>query len=753
MTCASCSALLQKKLDGSAGVISASVNLLSETFFVEFDSAIISEQDIFNAVHKLGFKARVLSENLSKQSAEIESQKTKADTLRGIWLRFLISTAFVTPLFIISMGPMMVELFGGSLPSSINPHSHPAANALIQLFLTIPIVAVNWTIYVRGTRAIINRSPNMDSLIAKGTAAAFIYSLYLTFANVFLSGHYEPYFEVTGVILTLIVLGKYFEIVTKGKTGEAIKKLIGLSPKTATVIRDTLHLQVAIEDIVVGDTLFVRPGEKFAVDGIVLSGDTSVDESMLTGESMPVSKTVGDTIIGASINNNGSITYKATKVGADTALSQIIKLVEDAQNSKPPIAKLVDKICERFVPAVIVLAILSGLAWWVFSDYGLWFAARIFITILVIACPCALGLATPTSIMVGTGLGATKGILIKSGSALELAAGAAVVALDKTGTITEGKPNLTDIIVAGDSGLTETELLEIAASVERKSEHPLAKAIVNYAIAQQITFTEPSTFKAITGKGVIAEVNSQSVIIGNVALLSENDIDTGALKDAAESLSQAGKTPMYIALGARLVGIIAVADTIKPTSQNAIDTLHAMKIKTVMLTGDNKKTAKAIALQAGITNVYAEVLPHQKEEHIKRLQGGQAGLKGKQIAGGKTIMVGDGINDAPALTRADVGIAIGSGTDVAIESANIVIMRGDLNSIPQAIKLSKHTMRNIKFNLFWAFIYNLLCIPIAMGVLYLFGGPLLNPMIAAGAMALSSVSVVLNALRLKNVKF
>jgi len=748
MSCAGCAKGIEKAAGKLEGVMEASVNFAAERLRVTYKPETISVMEVLKAIEKAGFKA------LEEEPPDVEAIR-KARETQDIWRRFVVSVVFTLPVFLIAMVPMALEALGLMVPHHLlgyeaaqgylimfNPMHYPAANALIQMMLVIPVIIVNRKIYARGLKAMARRSPNMDSLIAKGTAAAFAYSLYLTWLNVFSGGMYEPYYEITGVILTLIVLGKFFEARTKGKTGEAIKKLMGLAPKTAKLVRGGQETEVYIDEVVVGDTIVVRPGEKMPVDGLVIDGETAVDESMLTGESMPVSKTVGDNIVGASINKTGSIKYKATKVGKDTALSQIIKLVEDAQGSKPPIAALADLVCEKFVPAVIVIAVLSGLYWFFLGGEpeALWFAMRIFITILVIACPCALGLATPTSIMVGTGKGAENGILIKGGEYLEMAHKVKTVVLDKTGTVTEGRPQVTDIVAGG--GFSAGDLLALAASAEKKSEHPLGEAIVNKGIEENIAFAEPTHFNSITGQGISAEFGGRELLIGNSRLMDENNIDMAAYAADSDRLAEEGKTPMYVAMDGKLEGIIAVADIIKPTSPKAVEGLKKMGIDVVMITGDNRRTALAVAKQAGIAKVLSEVLPQDKAEHLRKLQKG----------GRKVAMVGDGINDAPALAQADIGIAIGTGTDVAIESANIVLMRGDLTGVSSAIRLSRKTMNNIRQNLFWAFVYNVMGIPIAMGVWYAFGGPLLNPMMAAIAMGASSVSVLANALRLKRVK-
>jgi Cu+-exporting ATPase len=582
----------------------------------------------------------------------------------------------------------------------------------------------------------------MDSLIAIGTGAAVLYGIFALIQILRGDASYamDLYFESAAVILTLITLGKYFETVSKGKTSEAIKKLMGLAPKTATVLRNDREIEIPIDEVKVGDIIVVKPGEKIPVDGVVISGITSVDESMLTGESIPVEKHPGDNVTGASINKNGSVQYKATRVGKDTTLAQIIKLVEDAQGSKAPIAKLADIISGYFVPIVIILSILSGLAWYFIGGESAVFALTIFISVLVIACPCALGLATPTAIMVGTGKGAENGVLIKSGEALETAHMIDTVVFDKTGTITEGKPKVTDIYSV--DNITEEELLMISASAEKGSEHPLGEAIVEYAESKGIQIKKASDFKAIPGHGIEVTIDDKNILLGNRKLMTERKIPLNNMEDISDKFANEGKTPMYIAIDSKPAGIIAVADTVKDSSKKAIERLHNMGITVAMVTGDNTRTAQAIANQVGIDRVLSEVLPEDKANEIKKLQS-----EGIRVA-----MVGDGINDAPALAQADLGIAIGSGTDVAMESADIVLMRSDLMDVPTAIKLSRSTIRNIKQNLFWAFAYNTIGIPIAMGVLHIFGGPLLNPMIAGAAMSLSSVSVVTNALRLKRFK-
>jgi Cu+-exporting ATPase len=581
----------------------------------------------------------------------------------------------------------------------------------------------------------------MDSLVAIGTTAAVIFSIYNTFriANGSFGSVESLYYETAGVIIALLLLGKSLEAVSKGKTSEAIKKLMGLAPKTAIVLQDGKEIEVPIDEVEIGDVIIVKPGEKIPVDGIVLEGNTSIDEAMLTGESMPVDKKVGDKVYAASINKNGMIKFKAMKVGSDTALAQIIKLVEDAQGSKAPIAKMADIVSGYFVPIVVSIAIIAFLAWFL-TGHALAFSLTIFISVIVIACPCALGLATPTAIMVGTGKGAENGILIKGGEALESTHKINTIVLDKTGTITEGKPEVTDIIPV--AGITSNELLQFAASGEKGSEHPLGEAIVRGAEKEKLEFLKAEQFEAIPGHGIEVTLSGRKVLIGNKKLMDARNISLKELNDTSDRLAGEGKTPMYVAMDNRLAGIIAVADVVKESSAKAIKKLRSMGIEVAMITGDNLKTADAIAKQVGIDRVLAEVLPQDKASEVKKLQ----------AEGRKVCMVGDGINDAPALVQADIGMAIGSGTDVAMESADIVLMRSDLMDVPTAIQLSKSTIRNIKQNLFWAFGYNVAGIPIAAGVLYLLGGPLLNPIFAAMAMAFSSVSVVSNALRLKRFK-
>ena len=730
MTCSACASRVERVTRKLEGVKDASVNFATEKLTVTVEKNKISYEKLKTTIDKAGY--RLVEEiNLKTETKEVSES-------RRLFNRFIISLVFTVPLLIISMGHMI----GMPLLSIINPKINPLNFALVQFVLTLIVMITGYKFYKIGIKNLFKLAPNMDSLISVSTLAAFIYGIFAIYKIIIGDNPHDYamhlYFESIATILTLITLGKYLEAVSKGKTSEAIKKLMGLAPKVATVIRDNKEMQVSIEDVEISDIVIVKPGEKIPVDGEVIEGITSVDESMLTGESIPVEKVTGSTVIGASINKNGFIKYKATKVGQDTALAQIIKLVEDAQGSKAPIAKIADVMSAYFVPVVISLAIISSVSWLIAGESFI-FSLTIFISVLVIACPCALGLATPTAIMVGTGKGAENGILIKGGEALETTHKIDTIVFDKTGTITEGKPKVTDIIT---NSISEEELLILAASSEKGSEHPLGEAILNEGRNKNLKLKKIDKFNAIAGQGIDVVIENKNILLGNRKLMIDQNIDITIFNDKVEDLSNQGKTPMYIAINKEIKGIIAVADVVKVSSKKAIETLHKMGIKTVMITGDNENTAKAIAKEVGIDNVLAEVLPEDKAKSIKKLQD-----KNKKVA-----MVGDGINDAPALAKADIGIAIGSGSDVAIESADIVLIRSDLMDVSNAIKLSKATIRNIKQNLFWAFAYNVLGIPVAMGVLHIFGGPLLNPMIAAAAMSLSSISVLLNALRLKNFK-
>ena len=729
MSCSACANRVERITKKIDGVESANVNFATEKLTVRVDAEKVRYSDIKLAVDKAGFK-------LIKEEDQIKEVSKKKDESKILLNRFIFSLIFTVPLLIISMGHMV----GMPLPSIIDPMKNPLNFALVQLVLTIPVMVAGYKFYKIGYKNLFKLSPNMDSLIAIGTSAAVAYGLFAIYKILNGETHYAMhlYFESAVVILTLITLGKYLEAVSKGKTSEAIKKLMGLAPKTATIIKNGKEVSIPIEEVIVGDIILVKPGEKLPVDGEIIEGSTSIDESMLTGESIPVEKNIGSTVIGASINKAGFIKYKATKVGKDTALAQIVKLVEEAQGTKAPIAKMADIIAAYFVPTVMALAIIAAVGWLIAGESTV-FALTIFISVLVIACPCALGLATPTAIMVGTGKGAENGVLIKGGEALETTYKIDTIVFDKTGTITEGKPKVTDIIC---QGIKEEEVLALAASAEKGSEHPLGEAIVKEAEHKNLELKKIEDFKAVPGHGIEVTIEGKDILLGNKKLMIENNINIESLHVESDRLATEGKTPMYIAINNKLSGIIAVADTVKENSKAAIEELKKMNVNVAMITGDNKKTAEAIAKSVGIDIVLAEVLPEDKANEVKKLQGQNR----------KVAMVGDGINDAPALVQADVGIAIGSGTDVAIESADIVLMKSDLKDVVTAIRLSKATIKNIKENLFWAFGYNVLGIPVAMGVLHIFGGPLLNPMIAAAAMSFSSVSVLLNALRLKKFK-
>lgn len=732
MTCASCAKAIERAINKLSGIKEVNVNFATEKAKVVYDSSNTRISEIKDAIAQAGYKALEI-----EAGEQVDHEKERREKeMKSLWTRFLVAAIFTIPLLYIAMGHMLKL----PLPEFIMPEMHPVAFGLVQLVLAVPVITAGYRFYTVGFSRLIKREPNMDSLIAMGTSAAFLYGIYAIIQIINGNTEYanDLYFETAGVIIALIMLGKYLESVTKGKTSEAIKKLMGLAPKTATVIHDGKEMVIPIEEVEAGDILLVKPGEKIPVDGEVTEGRTSVDESMLTGESIPVEKNAGSKVIGASINKNGTIKFKATKVGKDTALAQIIKLVEDAQGSRAPIAKMADVISGYFVPVVIAIAIIAGLAWYI-SGMSVIFSLTIFIAVLVIACPCALGLATPTAIMVGTGKGAEYGVLIKGGEALETAHKINTIVFDKTGTITEGKPKVTDIVTAG--GINETELLQLSASAEKGSEHPLGEAIVNGAKDKNIEFLNVESFEAIPGHGIEVVIQGRKMLLGNKKLMDDRNIEITLQKDS-DRLAGEGKTPMFIAIDNRLAGIIAVADVMKSSSKRAIEKLHEMGIEVAMITGDNRRTAEAIAKQVGIDRVLAEVLPQDKANEVKKLQ--EEGIK--------VAMVGDGINDAPALAQADIGIAIGSGTDVAMESADIVLMRSDLMDVPTAIQLSKRTIRNIKQNLFWAFAYNTAGIPVAAGILYLFGGPRLNPIIAAGAMAFSSISVLMNALRLKRFR-
>ena len=746
MHCAACSRAVERALKKTEGIEDANVNIATEKAVFNYDEKKLKYDDIVNVVVKAGYQVLGKEEDPAIVKArEIKEQK----------IRLIVSAIFSIPLFYISMAPM-VSFVKFPIPSFLVHHINPQVFSIVAIFLCVPVMISGYKFYTLGFPALFRGSPNMDSLVAIGTTAAFSYSIYSTIlAFMGLNPHGENlYYESAAVIITLVQFGKYLEARSKGKTGEAIKKLMGLQPKTATIIKDGEEKEIKIADVKVDDIVLVRPGEKIPVDGEIIEGYSSVDESMLTGESIPVEKSVGDKVVGASINKTGSFKFKAQKVGADTALAQIIKLVEDAQGSKAPIAHIADVVSSYFVPAVITIALISGIIWFI-ALHNFVFSLTVFVSVLVIACPCALGLATPTAIMVGTGKGAELGILFKNAEALEVSGKINAVMFDKTGTLTEGKPYVTDIISDD-----KDKLLLIAASAENGSEHPLGEAIVREAKEKNIKLLNIENFKAIAGFGIEVFIDNKKVLMGNDKLMNKENISTENYNSYMDKLSKEGKTPMYVAYDNKLLGIIAVADKLKKESIEAINRLHKLGIKTAMITGDNKNTANSVAKEAGIDIVFAEVLPEEKSNEVKKLQD-----QGLTVA-----MVGDGINDAPALTQANVGIAIGSGTDVAIESADIVLVKSNTNDVVTAIELSKATMRDIKQNLFWAFCYNVIGIPIAAGVLHVFREPLiassiggfltaimgkdllLNPIFAALAMSLSSVSVVTNALRLNFFK-
>ena len=746
MTCSACSARIEKSVSKLSGIQEVSVNLLKNSMVVSYDESVLNTPEIVRAVEKAGYgafpKVPAQDKNKPRGRAAVPEVSTAQAEYKQMKQRLLLSALFTIPLFYISMGHMM----GWPLPGGLLGMENAMSFAFTQFLFLVPVVFINFKYYRMGFKTLFHGSPNMDSLIAIGSGAAIVYGIYAIYKIGIGLGHgdmamvhsftMDLYFESAGMILTLITFGKTLEARAKGKTSDAITKLMNLAPKTATVERDGQEIQVPIEEVCLGDTLIVKSGESVPVDGVVVEGFSAVDESALTGESIPAEKHVGDKVIGATINKSGYFKMQATKVGDDTTLAQIVRLVDEATSSKAPIAKLADKVSGIFVPIVITIALVA-IVGWLLAGYGFEFALSIGISILVISCPCALGLATPTAIMVGTGKGATNGILIKSAEALETAHNVDTVVLDKTGTITQGTPAVTNILCG--NGIRQKDLMQVAASLEKLSEHPLADAIVSEAEKNGLAFLPVSDYKQIPGEGIIGRINGQLCLAGNRRLMASNGISDGDLLKLGEAMAVDGKTPLFFARAGQLIGVIAVADIVKPTSSQAVKELSAMGIEVVMLTGDNAKTAEAIRHQVGVDRVVAEVFPQDKEKEIRRLQG-----MGKKVA-----MVGDGINDAPALARADLGIAIGAGTDVAIESADIVLMKSDLLDVSTAIQLSKLVIRNIKQNLFWAFIYNIIGIPIAAGLFYLSFSLKLNPMIGAFAMSFSSVFVVSNALRLR----
>ena len=746
MSCAACSAKVEKTVCKLVGMDKASVNLLTNSMQVEYDEKKLSSKDIIKSVVDAGYGASLAGD--TKEKAKDKSiKKTNDDAISSMKFRLKVSIIFLAILMYFSMGSMI----GLPLPNFLSGAGNPVGFALTQLLLVLPVMYVNRKYYISGFKSLSHFSPNMDTLVAVGTIAAFIYGVIAIYImgyalnnndiNIVTEYRKNLYFESVSMILTLITLGKFFETGSKARTTDAISKLIDLSPKRANVIRDGVEENILTEDVRVGDIVVIRPGESIPVDGIIIEGSTSVDESAITGESIPVQKDKGDKLIGATINKNGSVKIKASDVGEDTAISRIIALVEEASSSKAPIAKMADKVAGVFVPVVMGIALVTFIVWLVLG-YDFSFALNRAIAVLVISCPCSLGLATPVAIMVGTGKGAENGILIKSADALETTHSIDTVVLDKTGTVTKGKPVVTDII---GFDIDENEFLKLAASVESASEHPLAEAIVEKAKEKNLAISLPKDFRAQSGRGIRADIDGKKIVAGNEQAIKEtvgNDTGFDTVFDKGNELASQGKTPMYFMADNKLIGIIAVADTIKDDSKEAIEALKARDIDVVLLTGDHKNTATAIAKQAGINKVIAEVLPTDKEEHVRKLM----------EAGHKVAMVGDGINDSPALARADVGIAIGAGTDVAIESADIVLMHSSLNDVATAIDLSKAVIRNIKQNLFWAFFYNSVGIPLAAGVFYSSLGWKLSPMFGAAAMGMSSVCVVSNALRLRGFK-
>ncbi|WP_268875369.1 heavy metal translocating P-type ATPase [Intestinibacillus massiliensis] len=743
MTCSACSAHVEKAVSKVKGVQEVQVNLLAGTMSVNYDEQAAGDNDIIRAVTDAGYGAALRGAKAAVKA--VAQTDVAADAIREMKRRLTVSVVFLAALMYVSMGHMV----GIPLPHFLHGQENAMSFALTQFLLTLPIVLVNRKYYVNGFKTLLHRAPNMDSLIALGSGAAMVYGVFALYQIGWGLGHGDAarvnqyvsdlYFESAGMILTLITVGKFLEARAKGKTGAAIARLMDLAPKTAVVERGGTETAVPIEEVAVGDTVIVRPGQSIPVDGEITEGQTAIDESALTGESMPVEKGVGDRIYAATINKTGFIRFRAAKVGDDTTLAQIIHLVEEAGASKAPIAKLADKVSGIFVPAVLAIALVSTVAWLLLGA-TFSFALSTGIAVLVISCPCALGLATPVAIMVGTGVGAENGVLFKSAEALEHLHTVSAVVLDKTGTVTEGHPRVTDVVPA--AGMTENGLLTLALSLEQPSEHPLAEAVVTHAEQAGLTAQPVEAFDAKVGRGLEAKVDGVLCRAGNARMMEENGISLGALRQQGEAFAQDGKTPLYFAKGGEAAGVIAIADVVKPSSAQAVQAMREMGLEVVMLTGDNKKTAEAIRGKLGISRVVAEVLPQDKEREIRALQG-----QGKRVA-----MVGDGINDAPALARADVGIAIGAGTDVAIESADVVLMKSDLLDAANAIRLSRKTIRNIRQNLFWAFFYNCIGIPLAAGVFFVPFALKLNPMFGAAAMSLSSVCVVTNALRLRFFK-
>ena len=745
MTCAACSSAVERVTRKLAGVERSDVNLTTGRMTITYDEGRVNPELIQDRVSKAGFSASLVEEVGERESRarDEEEWRRQGEELDEVKRRVITAVLFALPLLYISMGHMVP--FPLPLPSLIDMYESPLGFALAQLILTVPILICGRKFYIVGLRTLFKGHPNMDSLVAIGTGSAFIYSLVMTarIPQNPMNAHHL-YYESAAVVVTLVMLGKYMESRSKGKTSEAIRKLMELAPDTAVLYEDGMEREVETSSVTLGQHILIKPGSRIPLDGILVQGSSSVDESMLTGESVPVEKQVGDRVIGGSMNYNGAMEVEVTHVGSDTMLSKIIHLIEDAQGRKAPISKLADQVAGYFVPAVMAIALVSALAWWIFGGRDLAFVLTIFVAVLVIACPCALGLATPTAIMVGTGVGAGHGILIKSGEALEICHKVDAVILDKTGTITEGKPRVTDVVAVGKCPEgREEELLKMAGACEQMSEHPLGQAIVNFAREKQMELPMPSSFESITGAGILTQWEGRRVAVGNSRLLEQLHVTASdETREQAARFANEGKTPMYVVEDGRLAGIICVADTIKETSLEAVKQIRGLGIAVYMVTGDNRKTAEYIGRQAHVDQVVAEVLPGDKADVVSRLQ-----REGKAV-----MMVGDGINDAPALVQADGGCAVGSGSDIALESGDIVLMKSDLMDVYRAIRLSKATIRNIRQNLFWAFFYNVLGIPVAAGALYLLGGPLLSPMIGGLAMSLSSVCVVGNALRLKTLK-
>ncbi|MDO9493059.1 heavy metal translocating P-type ATPase [Acetobacterium sp.] len=749
MTCTACASAIERKVSQIKGVESAVINFSNEKLVVQHDPDLAPATLIISTIVALGYGAELADQDktatagVNKKEIGKPGYQSQIDELK---LRLIGALIFTLPLVYLAMAPMI----GLPIPVFLAGEQNILINALTQMLLTLPVIYMCRHFYTNGFKALIKRIPNMDSLVAVGTSAAFMYGVVVLFIlaygfsydNMQLIHHYshELYFESTTVILVLITLGKFLETKAKGKTSQAIEKLIALVPDNARVLRNNMEVEIPIDEVRIDDIVIIRPGERIPVDGEIQSGHSSVDESLLTGESLPVEKSIGDSVISGSMNKTGSFEFKATKIGEDTTLSKIIQLVEEAQSSKAPIARIADEISRYFVPAVMAVSLLTFVIWMILG-YGLSFALSAAISVLVISCPCALGLATPTAIMVGTGKGAEKGILFKNGPALEILGKSNTIVFDKTGTLTIGSPSITDIILY-DSEVDQNELLKLTASLEKKSEHPLSEAIINETDARQLPLYDVTHFESLSGLGIHGQIANKELLIGNIKLMEKNAVSVEPIMADYLRLSDLGKTPLLVSWDHSIKGIIGVADTIKENSSLAVSQLKAMGIQVYMLTGDNERTAHAIGNMVNIENVVANVLPHEKSSMIKQLQS-----QGHQV-----IMVGDGINDAPALAQSDVGIAIGNGTDVAIESADVILMQNDLMNIVSAIQLSKATLRNIKQNLFWAFIYNVIGIPLAAGIFYIPFALKLNPMFAAGAMSLSSVSVVLNALSLKTFK-